>query len=145
MLTVANAGFIQRSGILVVKNYGPSLYRRPGFGLVKQLLFPALWLTSALVFCFISIAIVNLFPRPKFIGFGLMGCMVCLSDEAAFVPQFIPSDSTAAPEAAVAMLIIFAALYEICLNGPQFIYFGEIFPSPLRAKGVCLGAAMLLS
>ena len=81
-------------------------------------------------------ATVELFPRPKFMGFGVMGCMVSLSVEAALVAQFGSSNNTTALEIAVAMLFIFAAFYEVFLNGPPFIYFGGNFSTHLRAKGV---------
>jgi hypothetical protein len=28
-------------------------------------------------------------------------------------------------------------------EGPQFVYLGELFPTHLRAKGVCLGVSMI--
>jgi hypothetical protein len=31
----------------------------------------------------------------------------------------------------------------VCLDGTQFSYLGEIFPTHLRAKGVCLGVSMI--
>jgi hypothetical protein len=34
-------------GVLVINNYGPSLYQQLGFSQVKQLLYPAAWLTFA--------------------------------------------------------------------------------------------------
>lgn len=47
-LSLATTGFIQCSGVLVINNYGPTLYRDLGFSVEKQLLYPAAWLTLAL-------------------------------------------------------------------------------------------------
>jgi Sugar (and other) transporter len=38
---------------------------------------------------------------------------------------------------------VFQVFYGLCLDGTQFSYLGEIFPTHLRAKGVCLGVAMI--
>jgi MFS family permease len=41
------------------------------------------------------------------------------------------------------MLYIFQVPYSLCLDGTQFAYLGEIFPTHLRAKGVSLGVATI--
>jgi len=46
--TLGTTGFVQCSGVLVINNYGPTLYRNLGFSVEKQLLYPAAWLTLAL-------------------------------------------------------------------------------------------------
>ena len=48
LLAIGTTGIIQCSGVLVINNYGPSLYSQLGFSTVKQLLYPAAWLTFAL-------------------------------------------------------------------------------------------------
>jgi len=87
--------------------------------------------------------VVDRFPRNRFISFGVLGCMASLIVEAALVANFVPSDNQAALQAAVAMFFVFQIFYGLCLDGPQFAYLGEIFPTHLRAKGVCLGVAMI--
>ena len=72
-----------------------------------------------------------------------MGCMLSLIIEAALVAEFVPSTNYAALQAAVAMFFIFQVFYGMCLDGTQFSYLGEIFPTHLRAKGMCLGVAMI--
>lgn len=69
--------------------------------------------------------LVDRFPRPKYVGFGLFGCMVTLSIEAALVAQFIPSTNESALEAAVAMFFIFLGFYELCINGTQWSWIGK--------------------
>jgi hypothetical protein len=58
-------------------------------------------------------------------AFGLLGCMITLSIEAALVAEFIPSSNESALEAAVAMFFVFLAFYEICINGTQWSYIGK--------------------
>lgn len=135
--------FIQCSGVLVINNYGPTLYKNLGFSPVEQLLHPAAWLTLALGMNAVAIPLVDLFPRNKYIAFGILSCMATLIVEAALIAEFVPSNNGAALRAAVAMLYIFIVFYSICLDGTQFAYLGELFPTHLRAKGVSLGVATI--
>jgi len=135
--------FVQCSGVLVINNYGPTLYKNLGFSPVKQLLYPAAWLTLTLGLNIMAIPLVDLFPRNKYIGVGILGCMSTLIVEAALVANFVPSNNSAALQAAVAMFFIFQIPYGLMLDGTQFAYLGEIFPTHLRAKGVSLGVAMI--
>lgn len=143
LLAVGTTGIIQCSGVLVINNYGPSLYKSLGFSPAKQLLYPAAWLTFALGLNVIGMFLVDFFPRPKYMAVGVLGCMVTLIIEAALVANFVPSTNSAALKAAVAMFFIFQCFYGPCLDGTQFTYLSEIFPSHLRAKGVSLGTAMI--
>ncbi|KAF2013703.1 MFS transporter [Aaosphaeria arxii CBS 175.79] len=142
-LAIGTTFFIQCSGVLVINNYGPTLYKNLGFTPEKQLLYPAAWLTLALGTNLMSIPLVDKFPRNKWLAIGILGCMVCLIVEAALVAEFVPSNNTAALQAAVAMFFLFQLPYGVCLDGPQFAYLGELFPTHLRAKGVSLGVAMI--
>lgn len=136
------------------------MYRNLGFGPVKQLLYPAAWLTLTLGINIMAIWVVDRFPRNKYMSVGVLGCMVTLIIEAALVAEFVPSDNSAALHAAVAMFFIFQIFYGFCLDGEsraaysrcrvsnlglgtQFSYLGELFPTHLRAKGVSLGVAMI--
>lgn len=161
-LAIGTTFFIQCSGVLVINNYGPTLYRNLGFSEVKQLLYPAAWLTLTLGINAMAIPLVDLFPRNKYISVGILGCMVTLIIEAALVANFVPSNNQAALQAAVAMFFLFQIPYGLCLDGKcpdsiptllilcthtrlgtQFAYLGELFPTHLRAKGVSLGVATI--
>lgn len=133
--------FTPFSGIYVINVYGPTLYKLLQYSTTKSLLFPTLWSTFNVVCNIIGIGLVDRFPRPKFMVFGMVGCMACLSVQAALIANFVPSNNDAALQAAVAMFFIFSAFFNICIDGTQFSYLGEVFPTHLRAKGVCLGIA----
>ncbi|EXJ75024.1 uncharacterized protein A1O5_01720 [Cladophialophora psammophila CBS 110553] len=129
------------SGIYVINVYGPTLYRLLQYSTTKALLFPSLWSTFNFVCNVIAITLVDRFPRPKYIAFGMFGCMASLIVETALIANFVPSNNGAALQAAVAMFFIFSAFFNLCIDGTQFSYLGEVFPTHLRAKGVCLGIA----
>ncbi|PPJ50896.1 hypothetical protein CBER1_07593 [Cercospora berteroae] len=142
-LTLGTTGFIQCSGVLVINNYGPTLYRNLGFSETKQLLYPAAWLTLAVGLNAMASLLVDHFNRAKFLAIGVFGCMVTLMIEAALIAEFVPTNNSAALQAAVAMLFIFEIPYDWCLDGLQFTYISEIWPSHLRAKGMSAGVAMI--
>ncbi|OAP58544.1 hypothetical protein AYL99_07634 [Fonsecaea erecta] len=143
LLAIGTTGIIQCSGVLVINNYGPTLYANLGFSPVKQLLYPAGWLTLTLGINIMAMALVDRFSRNRYMAFGVLGCMVTLIIEAALVAQFVPSNNQSALLAAVAMFYIFQIFYGFCLDGTQFSYLNELFPSHIRAKGVCLGVSMI--
>jgi MFS family permease len=127
----------------VINNYGTTLYKTLGYSTVQQIIYPAAWLTFAVGMNAIAMLFVDRFPRPKYMAFGVFGCMVSLSCEAAIVASFIPSTNFTALRAGVAMLFVFQVFYSLCLDGTQFSYLGELFPTHLRAKGICLGVSTI--
>ena len=66
---------IQFSGILVINNYGPTLYGILGYDAEQQLVLLGGWLTLAFGCGVISLLFVDHFPRPKLIGGGIAACM----------------------------------------------------------------------
>jgi MFS family permease len=126
---------IQFSGILVINNYGPILYGNLGYDAEKQLVLLGGWLTLAFGCGCLSLFLVDHFPRPKLIGAGIAACMVCLIIECALVAEFVGTNNKPALSAAVAMFYVYVIAYELCLDGLQFAYIGELFPTHLRAKG----------
>jgi hypothetical protein len=142
-LAIGTCAIIQCSGVLVINNYGPILYKTLGYSTVQQIIYPAAWLTFAVGLNAIAMFFVDRFPRPKYMAFGVFGCMVTLSCEAAIIASFIPSTNYVALRAGVAMLFVFQVFYSLCLDGTQFSYLGELFPTHLRAKGICLGVSVI--
>ncbi|RDW74860.1 hypothetical protein BP6252_06002 [Coleophoma cylindrospora] len=142
-LAIATTFFVQCSGVLVINNYGPTLYKTLGYTTVMQLIYPSIWLTVGIVFTALAIPLVDRFPRPKYMACGIAGCMVTLACEAAIVARFVPSQNFPALRAGVAMLFVFEVFYAVFLDGTQFGYLGELFPTHIRAKGICLGVATI--
>lgn len=86
---------------------------------------------------------VDHFSRNKFLAIGVWGCMTTLIIFAALIAEFAESTNESALQAAVAMLFIFEIPYDWCLDGLQFTYISEIWPTHLRAKGMSMGVAMI--
>ncbi|KAJ5802096.1 uncharacterized protein N7503_004546 [Penicillium pulvis] len=141
LLAIGTCGIIQCSGVLVINNYGPTFYQTLQYSESKQLIYPGAWITLGLGMNFLAMFAVDRFPRQKYMAFGMAGCMICLAAEAAIVAVYVPSTNTAALKAGVAMLFVFQVFFSFFLDGTQFSYLGELFPTHLRAKGICLGCA----
>jgi len=103
--------------LLILADYGPRLYMLLGFGPVKQLLYPAAWLTFTLGLSIITIFTVDRVPRNRLLATGLWGCMCTLIVEAALTANFVPSNNQNALRAAVAMFFVFQVFDTPMLNG----------------------------
>ncbi|TKA58681.1 hypothetical protein B0A55_11989, partial [Friedmanniomyces simplex] len=134
LLAIGTCGIVQCSGVLVINNYGPTLYKDLGFSPVQQLLYPAAWLTFAWGMNAVAMLLVDRFPRPKYMAFGVLGCMSSLIVEAALVATYLGTSNKSALLACVAMFFVFQVFYALCLDGTQFSYLGEVFPTHIRAK-----------
>ncbi|KAF2018528.1 general substrate transporter [Aaosphaeria arxii CBS 175.79] len=146
LITIGTTGFIQCSGILVVNNYGPLLYKNLGYDTRTQLLYGAAWLTFAVGLNAMGAFLNDHYPRNKFMSIGVLGCMIVLSVEAgiiANVAKFIADGNGNGLRAGVAFLFLIEIPYDFFLNGMQFIYISEVWPMHLRAKGMSLGVAMI--
>lgn len=128
-------------GILVINNYQPTLYATLGYPTERQLLLEGGWITLAWGVGIMGCFIVDRMPRPKLIAGALAGCMVCLIIVAALIANFVPGNNQSAIQAIIAFLYIYVVFYEGGLDGTQFAYLGELFPTHLRAKGMNLGVA----
>jgi hypothetical protein len=118
-----------------------TVYAGLGYGTQRQLLVEAGWTTLGFGAGCIAFFVVDRLPRPALIAGGIAECMVMLILEAALVASFAGSSNTADLKAAVAMIYIYVVFYECALDGTQFVYLGEMFPSYLRANGMSLGVA----
>ncbi|KIW34746.1 uncharacterized protein PV07_01504 [Cladophialophora immunda] len=139
---------IQLSGPLVLNNYGPTLYGALGYDTEQQFLYQIGWYTVAIGGGILALFVVERVARPKLIAFGIQFCLCCLAIEAALVatyttPEALEHPNDNALRASVAMLFVYVVMWEICLDGTQFVYISEICPNHLRAKGIALGMAGL--
>ncbi|KAK5051910.1 hypothetical protein LTR84_002713 [Exophiala bonariae] len=148
-LAMGMAASIQTSGILVVNNYGPTIYRSLGFDTNKQLIYQIGWCCTALGTGIMSFFIIDRFKRPTLLSLGVGGCASCLVILCALVgkyassPEMLETPNTAALSAAVVMIYLLTAFYQLGLDGVQFAYLGELFPYQIRAKGMVLGIATI--
>lgn len=89
--------------------------------------------------------IIDLFPRNVLVAFGTAMVTSCLTVEAALVANFPvgPDQNNTALRAAAAMTFCYIAFAQLFLDGTQYVYFAELFPNHLRAKGMTIGMASI--
>lgn len=126
---------------MVLADYATLLFSTLGLDTHGQLLILALLLIVGTAENLLAMLLVDRFPRPKYMAVGMLGCVAAFAGEAGLVAQYAGSDNHNALRAGIAMMFVFGVFYSFGIDGPQFCYLTEIFPSHLRAKGVSLGVA----
>ncbi|KAF2469502.1 general substrate transporter [Lindgomyces ingoldianus] len=133
----------QSTGVLVINNYGPSLYATLGYGTKQQLEFQCGWITVGIVFNAVGAMFMDKVGRKPLMLFGVGGCCVCLILEAALVASFAEEATNKAGLAAgVGKSTMEASkVYSMGVDVAGVVFYSELFPNHIRAKGVCLSMA----
>ncbi|KPI38058.1 High-affinity glucose transporter [Cyphellophora attinorum] len=149
LISSSTVVFIESSGILVINNYGPTIYSSLGFDKVTQLRYNMGYNTMAITGGLLSFFIIDRVARPKLIVAGLVTCCSSLIVLAAILANFATSaedlarPNKSALRAGVAMIYIYCLSFEFFLDGTMFAYMAEIFPNHIRAKGLVTTIASL--
>lgn len=78
----------QSTGVLVINNYGPTLYATLGYDTKQQLEFQCGWITVGIIFNAVGALVMDRVGRKPLMLLGVGGCCVCLILEAAIVANF---------------------------------------------------------
>ncbi|KAL4889099.1 general substrate transporter [Aspergillus ambiguus] len=134
ILACAFAFIGQSTAILVINNYGPTLYAALGYGTADQLKLQCA-------------AIMDRLGRRPLMIFGVSACCVCLIIEAAIISIYaspIPANpNTSALAMGVAAFYIFLAVYSVGIDVCGTVFYSELFPNHIRSKGCSLAIAAL--
>lgn len=122
-----------------------SLYSSLGYGTVQQLLFQAGWISICPFGNILNSLIVDKVGRVRLLAFGLAGCVVALAGECITVSIFQKTGDKSVAAAAVFFLFLHIAFYSSTTDATSYIYAAEIFPTPLRAKGIAISVTGLFS
>ncbi|OQU94412.1 hypothetical protein CLAIMM_00770 [Cladophialophora immunda] len=132
---------VMSSGVLTIQNYGVSLYAKLGYDNLQTLLFQTGYTATALCFSIVAMTYVDRVKRNYLIGVGFCGCGIAVILETALTANFLNSDNKAGLGAAVFAFFLYVVFFELCLDGPEFFYHSEIWPTHMRAKGYTLCVA----
>ncbi|KAF2688268.1 hypothetical protein K458DRAFT_440000 [Lentithecium fluviatile CBS 122367] len=93
----------------------------------------------------ITMFIIDLFPRNVLVVLGTPMVTSCLTVETALVANFPvgPGQNNDALRAAAAMTFCYIAFAQLFLDGTQYVYYAELFPNHIRAKGMTFGMASI--
>lgn len=89
--------------------------------------------------------IIDRIPRPLILQLGIGWCMVCLILEAALVAEYADTTNGPALKAAVAMIFLYNFGFQGLLNGTQWAYVSELWPSHMRPKGLAMALVAILA
>ena len=144
LLAMGFAFIGQSTAVLVINNYGPTLYKALGYGTKDQLALQCGWITVGIIFNFVGAALMDRIGRRPLMLFGISGCCVALIIEAAMVATYAEAGTNKAGlGVGVAALYIFLAIYGVGIDVAGVVFYGELFPNHVRAKGLCLSTATI--
>lgn len=126
----------QSTGVLVINNFQVSLYNGLGLYGAMPLLLYALYLTNSTTWNWIGAFLMDRTGRIPMMTFGICGCIVAVSLEAAMVAQFGGTDNKVGLGFGVFFLFLFGTIYGSCLDASTYVYSCEVFPTHLRATGM---------
>ena len=127
----------------MINNYGPSLYSSLGFGTVSQLVLQGAWITVCPFGNLLNALIVDKTGRTRLLAAGLSGCVIALIGECITVSIFQRTGDQGVAAAAVFFLFLHIAFYSSTADATSYIYSSEIFPTPVRAKGLAISVSGL--
>ncbi|KAL6792876.1 general substrate transporter [Trichoderma sp. SZMC 28012] len=133
----------QGTATLVINNYGPTLYKALGFSTVRQLLIQCGWITVCPFGNIINSLIVDRVGRTRLLVVGFTGVITALVGECITVSIFQRTGSRSVAGAAVFFLFWHMACFSSTSDATSYIYASEIFPTPLRAKGLAVSVSGL--
>ncbi|KAK5044476.1 hypothetical protein LTR84_010757 [Exophiala bonariae] len=128
----------QGSGVLVIANLTPLLFKALGYSVVEQLGLSIAWVAVATV-CIIGASFfIDTVGRVKLIVAGGYLMAVSLAIEAALQKNYLNSNNKPALNAAVAFFFVFITFYGLFFDGAAFTYGAEIWPTHLRSQGASI-------
>ncbi|OAG37952.1 hypothetical protein AYO21_07802 [Fonsecaea monophora] len=128
----------QSTAVLVAAAYGPSLYASLGFNVKQSLILQCGWIAGSIPAALIGVTLCDRFGRKPFIMAGYVGCVVSLviltAMEAVYAPTATNKVGLGWAVTALYLIVIFYCLGVEACGAP---FYCEIFPTHIRAKGVC--------
>ncbi|KAK5044372.1 hypothetical protein LTR84_011322 [Exophiala bonariae] len=145
IMSAGYAALGQSTAILVINNYGPSLYSVLGYDTEQQLKLQCGWITCGIIGNLTGALIMDKVGRKPLMIFGIGGCLACLVVEAALVATYanpiLAEPNKAALRAAVAAFYVFVFIYGCGVDVAGIVFDAEIYPNHLRPKGLALTVA----
>ncbi len=127
----------------MINNYGPSLYSSLGFNTVQQLLIQSGWISVCPFGNLLNSLVVDRVGRCRMLIIGYAGCVIALIGECITVDRFDKTGDRGLASAAVFFLFLHILFFSSTCDATSYIYAAEIFPTPVRAKGLAVSISGL--
>jgi len=124
------------------------VYKALGYDTLDQLILQCGWITMGIPSNLLGACIMDRIGRKPLMITGVIGCCVCLIIEAAVIASFASPVPEINPNRAglrmgVAAFYIFLLFYGCGIDVAGVVFYSEVFPNHLRAKGVALAIATI--
>jgi MFS transporter, SP family, xylose:H+ symportor len=136
LLACAVAFFNQMTGINAILYYAPEIFRLAGATRTDSLWQSITIGGTLLVFTIVAMFAIDRFGRRILILIGSVGLTVCLTLLAAA----FAGGSVGSGKLVLAELLGCIAFFAMSQGAVMFVFFSEIFPNVVRAKGQALGS-----
>jgi sugar porter (SP) family MFS transporter len=133
----------QGTATIVINNYGPLLYKSLGYQTVMVLILQGAWISVCPFGNVFNSLVVDKTGRTRLMAAGLSGCVLALVGECITVSIFQKNGDKGAAAGAVFFLFLHIAFYSTTMDATSYIYAAEIFPTPVRAKGIAISVSGL--
>ena len=107
----------QSTGVLVLNNYGPTIYAALGYDAEYQLIFQCGWISVGILGNILGAFIMDFTGRRPLLMFGVGGCCVSLILEAAMVATYAEAGTNKAGlRMGVAAAYLFLMVYSVGID-----------------------------
>jgi len=142
LLAMSYAFLGESTAMLVITNYGSILYKQLGYNSHDQIVLEAAYQAVPFVGNLVGSLIVDKVGRRPLMLAGLIGCCTFVCIETAMVASFVDGPKNPAGlKMGVAALFCFIFCYAIGVDVAGIVFYGEIFPNHIRAKGLTLAVS----
>ncbi|KAI7977912.1 hypothetical protein EIK77_009452 [Talaromyces pinophilus] len=143
LLAMTYAFLGESTAMLVITNYGSILYKQLGYNSHDQIVLEAAYQVVPFVGNLIGSLIVDKIGRRPLMLAGLIGCCTFVCIETAMVASFVDGGpkNPAGLRMGVAALFCFIFCYAVGVDVAGIVFYGEIFPNHIRAKGLTLAVS----
>ncbi|KAJ9604940.1 hypothetical protein H2200_010329 [Cladophialophora chaetospira] len=139
IMAIGFAFISQSTGVLVLNNYGPTVYAALGYDTEHQIKFQCGWISVAVLGNLLGALVMDRLGRKPLMFTGVAGCCIFLILEAAMVSSFATEGTNSAGlRMGVAAAYLFLFFYSIGIDVAGIVFYSELFPNNLRAKGMAL-------
>ncbi|OQU98050.1 hypothetical protein CLAIMM_03883 [Cladophialophora immunda] len=129
---------LQCSGVLTIITYMVILFENIGLSGWVTICLLGVWNTWATIGNYTNARIVDRFGRKTLLLLGLTGAVCSVAFFTAMVAEFADGTNRVGQGFGVLSVFLYATFYGFCCDVTGYVYCAEIFPTYMRAFGMCL-------
>lgn len=136
LLAIGYAFLGESTAMLVIANYSSKLYSNFGYDSHEQIALQAGYNSVPIIGNIVGALIMDKVGRRPLMLFGMGGCLLFISIETAMMALYTGDKyNVNGTHMGVAALYCFIFCYAIGVDAAAIVFYGEIFPNHIRAKG----------